>query len=97
MEFVRGMIVRATAGRDQGGFFTVLSVEGDYAMICNGKRRPLEQPKKRNSNIWPPHIQWFRSSRWKPIVKFAERWQLFKNRLPVQISTRRYLFCRNRM
>ena len=54
MEFVRGMIVRATAGRDQGGFFTVLSVEGDYAMICNGKRRPLEQPKKKKLNLLAP-------------------------------------------
>lgn len=55
MEFVRGMIVRATAGRDQGGFFTVLSVEGDYAMICNGKRRPLEQPKKKETQTSGPH------------------------------------------
>ena len=56
MEFVRGMIVRATAGRDQGGFFTVLSVEGDYAMICNGKRRPLEQPKKKKlKHLAPTH------------------------------------------
>ena len=45
MEFVRGLIVRSAAGRDKGGFFTVLEVRAPYAVICDGKRRTLEHPK----------------------------------------------------
>lgn len=47
MEFQRGRVVHATAGRDKGGFFVVLQVSGDFALICDGKRRPLEKPKKK--------------------------------------------------
>lgn len=47
MEFVRGMVVRSAAGRDQGGFFAVLSADGVYAVICDGKRRSLDHPKKK--------------------------------------------------
>lgn len=48
MEFARGLVVRATAGRDKDGFFVVLSLEGDYAVICDGRRRKLETPKRKN-------------------------------------------------
>ena len=47
MDFVRGLVVRALAGRDKGGFFTVLEASGDMAVICNGKRRSLEHPKRK--------------------------------------------------
>lgn len=47
MEFVRGMVVRSNAGRDQGGFFTVLSVQDGYAVISDGKSRKLEHPKRK--------------------------------------------------
>ena len=45
MDFVRGLVVRAAAGRDKDGFFTVLSAENGYAVICDGKRRSLSHPK----------------------------------------------------
>ena len=41
MEITRGLVVRALAGRDMGGFFVVLSVDGGYAEIADGKRRRL--------------------------------------------------------
>ncbi len=47
MEITRGLVVRSKAGHDKGGFFTVLAVEGDYALLCDGKRRPLEHPKRK--------------------------------------------------
>ena len=34
MEITRGLVVRALAGRDMGGFFVVLSVDGGYAEIA---------------------------------------------------------------
>ena len=48
MDFVRGLIVRASAGRDKGGFFAVLAAGDDgYALICDGRRRRLEHPKRK--------------------------------------------------
>lgn len=47
MELVRGTVVRSAAGRDKGGFFAVLETDGVYAVLCDGKHRPLERPKKK--------------------------------------------------
>ena len=45
MEITRGLVVRALAGRD---IFVVLSVDGGYAEIADGKRRRLASPKRKN-------------------------------------------------
>ncbi|WMJ82586.1 KOW domain-containing RNA-binding protein [Oscillospiraceae bacterium LTW-04] len=42
-----GMVVKALAGRDADQWFAVLSVEGDFALIVNGKSRPLARPKRK--------------------------------------------------
>lgn len=42
-----GRVVRSRAGRDQDGFFVVVRQEGDFAWLCDGKRRPLTRPKKK--------------------------------------------------
>ena len=47
MKYVRGLVVRSMAGHDQGGFFTVLSADEKFAVICDGKRRSLEKPKRK--------------------------------------------------
>ena len=47
MEFASGQIVRSKAGRDKGCFFVVLRSEFSYAVICDGKRRPMEHPKRK--------------------------------------------------
>lgn len=48
MEFERGRVVRSRAGRDGNGFFVVLRSEEQSAVICDGRRRSLEHPKKKN-------------------------------------------------
>ncbi len=47
MNIVKGSIVGASAGRDKGGWFVVLGVDGRYAYIADGKRRRVEAPKKK--------------------------------------------------
>ena len=47
MEIVKGCVVKAKAGRDKNGYFVVLDLDGEYAMISDGKRRPLEKPKRK--------------------------------------------------
>lgn len=49
MEIVRGMVVKAAAGKEKNGFFVVTSFDGEYAQICDGKRRPLERPKRKKA------------------------------------------------
>lgn len=48
MDFIRGSVVRARAGRDKDGFFVVLERKGSFAFICDGRRRSLLHPKKKN-------------------------------------------------
>ena len=43
-----GSVVRADAGRDSGGFFTVTGTDGKYCFIADGKSRPLAKPKRKN-------------------------------------------------
>jgi ribosomal protein L14E/L6E/L27E len=48
MDFDRGRVVRSRAGRDGDGFFVVLAADQRSAVICDGRRRRLEHPKKKN-------------------------------------------------
>ncbi len=47
MEVKRGQVVRSLAGHDKGGFLTVLEVSFPTVLVCDGKRRPLERPKRK--------------------------------------------------
>jgi ribosomal protein L14E/L6E/L27E len=47
MELKRGQVVRSLAGHDKGDFQTILELEGNMAILCDGKRRSLEKPKRK--------------------------------------------------
>lgn len=53
MDIRKGMVVRSTAGHDKGELLLVVGFESNMALICDGRQRPLERPKKKN----PKHIQ----------------------------------------
>ncbi len=43
-----GSYVLSKAGRDKGKYFIILSiVDENYVMVCDGKLRSLENPKKK--------------------------------------------------
>lgn len=46
-EYVRGLVVRARAGHDKGDFLAVLEIGDGWAIIADGKRRPLTKPKRK--------------------------------------------------
>ena len=73
MEFQVGDVVCSKAGRDEGTFLVVVGIEGGYPLLCDGKQRPLERPKRKN----PLHLAWTNTisicKRWKPIVHYAGR------------------------
>ena len=47
MDFYVGQIVKAKAGRDKDGFFIIIGLDGAYALIADGKRRRVENPKRK--------------------------------------------------
>ena len=47
MEIQKGSVVRSKAGRDKGIVFMVLSLEADSAYIADGKKRKVENPKRK--------------------------------------------------
>ncbi len=44
----KGQIVCSKAGRDKGKFLAVVGCETDALLVCDGKERPLERPKRKN-------------------------------------------------
>ena len=46
-EYVKGLVVRSRAGHDKGDFLAVLEVQDGWALTVDGKRRPLERPKRK--------------------------------------------------
>lgn len=49
MEITKGSVVIAKAGRDKGKAFAVIDVLSDReVLIADGKRRPIERPKRKN-------------------------------------------------
>ena len=43
----KGQVVLSAAGRDAGRLFLVLSVDGGFALIADGRVRKLEAPKRK--------------------------------------------------
>ncbi|MBE6842716.1 MAG: hypothetical protein E7510_07810 [Ruminococcus sp.] len=50
MEIVKGMVVKAIAGRDKGIYFVVTEISDDrkYVLISDGRTRKLSGPKKKS-------------------------------------------------
>lgn len=49
MDIAKGSVVIAKAGRDKGKAFAVIQVLDDRTvLIADGRRRPLERPKRKN-------------------------------------------------
>ena len=47
MEIAQSNIIRSDAGRDKGKLLVVLSVEGEYLLLADGKSRKVESPKRK--------------------------------------------------
>jgi len=45
-------VVRALRGRDKDSLLAVAAADEDGILLCDGKKRPLERPKRKN----PRHI-----------------------------------------
>ena len=47
MDLRRGDVVRSLAGHDKDSLFCVVSTEGDFLLLANGKERKLNSPKRK--------------------------------------------------
>ncbi|MBO4853777.1 MAG: KOW domain-containing RNA-binding protein [Oscillospiraceae bacterium] len=47
MDIAKSDIVKAVAGRDAGSLFFVLATEGDFLLLADGKKRRVENPKRK--------------------------------------------------
>lgn len=43
-----GAVVLSLAGRDKGRLLVVVGNEAGSALVCDGKERPVERPKRKN-------------------------------------------------
>ncbi len=43
-----GQLVRSLAGRDKGSYYLVLAQKGRQVWVVDGRKRGIEQPKKKN-------------------------------------------------
>lgn len=48
-----GQFVTSKAGHDKGTLYVTIAEEGDFAVLCDGRRKPVERPKKKRKK----HIQ----------------------------------------
>lgn len=48
MRFEKAQIVRSLSGHDGGQLFCVLDTEGDRLLLADGKRRRVNNPKRKN-------------------------------------------------
>lgn len=44
----RGTVVRSLAGRDSNRLLAVMQADEKSVLVCDGKERPIDRPKKKN-------------------------------------------------
>lgn len=44
----RGRVVKSLAGRDCGKLLAVIEADEKTALVCDGKERPVDRPKRKN-------------------------------------------------
>ena len=47
MEYQIGQVVYSKSGHDKGDVQMVIAVEGEYLLLADGRRRKLENPKRK--------------------------------------------------
>lgn len=45
---MNGQIVCSRAGRDKDKFLVVVGIDDGMLLVCDGRERPLERPKRKN-------------------------------------------------
>ena len=57
MELRKGMMAISKAGHDQGNWYVVLKVEGEFAYLVNGTTKTMDHPKKKKLKHLQPVLE----------------------------------------
>lgn len=49
-----GMVVKSLAGRDKDKLLAVIGENENHVLVCDGKERPVERPKHKNTRHLKP-------------------------------------------
>ena len=47
MDLAIGTVIKSLKGRDKNKYFCVVSIDGKYVEICDGKEHKVEKPKRK--------------------------------------------------
>jgi ribosomal protein L14E/L6E/L27E len=56
VKIIRGTVVRSISGHDSGKWFIILSTDGRFALIADGKSRTINNPKRKNNIHLAPTV-----------------------------------------
>jgi len=65
MDIAKSNLVEAVAGREKGKLFFVLSEDGEYLLLADGKSRRVEAPKRKKRK----HVRFIAESNSRVAVK----------------------------
>lgn len=63
----KGTVVKSVAGHDKGTFYIVIESIGDMAIVCDGKNKTLEKPKKKKLKHLAQTGEWIDLSIYSPL------------------------------
>ena len=47
-EMKTACLVKSLAGHDKNEFYIIIRVQGEYAYLSDGRKHPLDRPKRKN-------------------------------------------------
>lgn len=54
-EMKTACLVKSLAGHDKDEFYIIIRVQGEYAYLSDGRKHPLDRPKRKNiKHLQPP-------------------------------------------
>ena len=58
MELQKAGLVKSLAGHDKGELYIIISIQGEYVYLSDGRRHPLEKLKRKNIKHLQPIVQY---------------------------------------
>ena len=83
MDIAKSNLVEAVAGREKGKLFFVLSEDGEYLLLADGKSRRVEAPKRKKRK----HVRFIADTGDRVAAKIKENEKLTNSELRKSIAS----------
>ena len=83
MDIAKSNLVEAVAGREKGKLFFVLSEDGEYLLLADGKSRRIEAPKRKKNK----HVRFIASDDGRIAEKIRENERVTNSELRKAIAS----------